>query len=210
MELNLRLLEQIVLGHNEDDFTKTLFDRLHTREGKQNSFKYFKERCNSSQQMDENNVINFLRELTNLNDFEILDVFDIFDGNYTGFLNWKSFYTMLAAYTALASRQTVKFLYKHGPDMFMFLCHHTSSLLDFEQFTSLGFVLGIPEQSLIQSILKDFKVNDKRLREQPIDEEHFTLYYYTTLRKLDLYGSVTEYTVDDLVKSSPLCACTIS
>lgn len=79
------------------------------------------------------------------------------------------------------------FRYKHGSDVYELLCRHTTNVLDFEQFTSLGFVFGvclpsivsyklqIIEQDLVQSILKDFKVNDKRLREQPVDEEVWTL-----------------------------------
>lgn len=124
MKVNLRLLEHIILGPNvEDDLTKTFFDRLHTGAGKRNTFNYFKEKCNGQNQMDENTATILLRELTSLNDFEILDVIDLFgmrrvseflissDSNYTGTLTWKSFHLLIAAYAALASRQTVKFLY---------------------------------------------------------------------------------------------------
>eukprot|EP01127_Copromyxa_protea_P006144 TRINITY_DN1595_c0_g1_i1.p1 TRINITY_DN1595_c0_g1~~TRINITY_DN1595_c0_g1_i1.p1 ORF type:complete len:114 (+),score=18.57 TRINITY_DN1595_c0_g1_i1:25-366(+) len=111
MKVNLRLLEHIILGPNiEDDFSKTHFDRLHTSIGKRNTFAYFKEKCNGQNQMDENAATLFLRELTSLNDFEILDVIDLFDSSYSGTLGWKSFHLLVAAYAALASRQTVKFL----------------------------------------------------------------------------------------------------
>lgn len=212
--LNLRFLEQVVCGRNlpdDEGEMKTLFDQLHTKEGKRTCYEFFKKHSDSTNgAMDENEITCFLRELTNLNDFEILDVADIFDVNYTGTIFWKEFYLMVAAYASLASRQTVKFLYKHGAQVFALLRHHhTSEHLDFEQFACLGSIFGIMEQDLVQSILKDFKVTDKQLREKPIDQEHFVLYYFTTLKKLDTHGTVVEYTADDLLKSSPLCICAV-
>jgi hypothetical protein len=79
MKVNLRLLEHIILGPNtEDDLSKTYFDRLHTSTGKRNTFNYFKDKCNGQNQMDENAATLFLRELTSFNDFEILDIIDLF------------------------------------------------------------------------------------------------------------------------------------
>lgn len=79
--LNLRFLEQVVCGRNTEEAgeAKSLFDQLHTREGKKKCFEFFKKHSDASTaSMDENEITCFLRELTNLNDFEILDVADIF------------------------------------------------------------------------------------------------------------------------------------
>lgn len=79
--LNLRFLEQIVCGRNTEDGgeSKSLFDQLHTKEGKKKCFDFFKKRSDpATAAMDENEITCFLRELTNLNDFEILDIADIF------------------------------------------------------------------------------------------------------------------------------------
>lgn len=46
--------------------------------GKANCLTYFKDRVLTQVSMTENEMINFLRELTNLNDFEILDIIDTF------------------------------------------------------------------------------------------------------------------------------------
>jgi len=213
--LNLRFLEQIIYGRNTEDDEgegRSLFDQLHTKEGKTKCYEFFKKHSDgTTATMDENEVMCFLRELTNLNDFEILDVADIFDSNFTGTICWKDFYLMVAAYSSLASRQTVKFLYKHGDHIFNLLRHHTSDDLPFEQFATLGSLFGITEPDLVQCILKEFKMgtNDKQLREKPINRELFTLYYFTTLKKLDQSGTVNEYTTEDLLKSSPLCICNV-
>jgi len=97
--VNRRLLEEIILSPssaniNEIDFTKSMFDLLHTPTGKLNCLNFFKERVLPQVFMTENEVTNFLRELTNLNDFEILDVLDTFDSNYTGNIIWKDFFSV--------------------------------------------------------------------------------------------------------------------
>jgi len=215
--VNRRLLEEIILnpGSNvEMDYSKSMFDLLHTQLGKTNCLNYFKERVLTAQVfMTENEMINFLRELTNLNDFEILDIIDTFDSNYTGNIIWKDFFLLVAAYSAYESKQTVKFLYKHNQKIFSLLHHNTDSNtngeLNFDQFASLANVFGIMEHELVTSILKDFKFHENKLRNQPIDQEHFTLYYFTTLKKLDTLGSVNEITAEDMLKYSPLCACQI-
>ncbi len=80
--LNLRFLEQVVCGRNlvdDEGDGKSLFDQLHTKEGKRTCFEFFKKHSDpATASMDENEITCFLRELTNLNDFEILDVADIF------------------------------------------------------------------------------------------------------------------------------------
>jgi len=160
--------------------------------------------------MDENALINFFRQLTKRNDYEILDIIDIFDDKYEGTLSWESFFLVLALYAALASRQTVKFLYNHGKEMYNILTGHGTSELDFQRFASFAFILGIAEEDLVQSIVNDFKVNGDRLREQPINSEDFFVYYFSTLKKLDEHGTVLQYSAQDLLKNSPLCACVIS
>lgn len=110
---------------------------------------------------------------------------------------------MVGAYTSLASRQTVKFLYvltnnqqRSCVDINMerrFLSYYgitillkiwiSNNLPAWAQY--LGYTrnalfpldlltIKIMEQDLVQSILKDFKVNDKQLREKPIDQEVFS------------------------------------
>eukprot|EP01124_Arcella_intermedia_P020527 TRINITY_DN28007_c0_g1_i1.p1 TRINITY_DN28007_c0_g1~~TRINITY_DN28007_c0_g1_i1.p1 ORF type:complete len:212 (+),score=52.77 TRINITY_DN28007_c0_g1_i1:121-756(+) len=188
----------------------SLYDRLHSSVGRKNAYHWFKKRCEGGNSMDENALILFLRQLTKRNDYEILDIIDIFDDKYEGTLSWDSFFLVLALYAALYSRQTVKFLYNHGEKMYGILNGHSSpETIDFQRFSSFAFILGIPEEDLVQSIVNDFKVNGDRLREQPISYDDFNVYYFSTLKKLD-EGTVLQFTAQDLLKSSPLCACIIS
>eukprot|EP01125_Pyxidicula_operculata_P007480 TRINITY_DN2544_c0_g1_i2.p1 TRINITY_DN2544_c0_g1~~TRINITY_DN2544_c0_g1_i2.p1 ORF type:complete len:231 (-),score=26.13 TRINITY_DN2544_c0_g1_i2:402-1094(-) len=230
MKLHVKFVQSVIEQGEPSDDSLTLYEKLHTKSGKKNTWRWFKKRCDEgSEVMDEGEAIVMFRMMTRRKDYEILDMIDLFgmiqllrhkfhkdtvlilvDMKNDSTLCWKQFYLVMALYSSLASQQTVNFLHNHGEEMFRTLSGPSSSELDFQKFASFGWLLGIPEEELVQSLITDFKVNGDRLRDQPINMEDFMVYYFSVLKKLDYSGNVMQYSPQDLLKNSALCACTIS
>lgn len=60
---------------------ETIFDRLLTDKGTQNIKRWFSDHVNEENILHENQFVNFCNKLTDLSDYEILEIFDIF-GTY--------------------------------------------------------------------------------------------------------------------------------
>jgi hypothetical protein len=60
---------------------ETIFDRLLTDKGTQNIKRWFLDHVNEENILPENQFVNFCNKLTDLSDYEILEIFDIF-GKY--------------------------------------------------------------------------------------------------------------------------------
>jgi hypothetical protein len=213
MKISSRVLHLIVLGKPEDTLAAkppNLFEKLHTKDGLKNAKYWFKKHALKNGTLDESTLANLFRDMTDLNDHEIFTLLDIFDEKFSGTLSWKSFYLVLASYTALLAQETSKFMYKHGEQMFALLARETPTVLTFKEFASFGLIFGIREDELVRSLLSDFKINSTRLREQPLSYEDFSVYYFSVLQKLDVYGTALPVTAETMMKTSPVCACTIS
>lgn len=195
-KVNVKLLEAIIVGKSKQPSPGTLFEKLHASAGKKHAHSWFKQKCDGALRMEEGKALNFLRALTKRNDHELLDVVDLFgmavvcrcnlfpDEEYEGSLSWSRFYIIVSLFAALAGGETVKFLYvifirqiyheqryKHGEDMFKILVAHGPPYLDFAKFVSFGWLLGISEEDLVQSVVNNFHIGSDRLREQTITLE---------------------------------------
>jgi hypothetical protein len=144
---------------------------------------------------------------------------DIFDSSYSGLLEWPQLQLLVAALVALASGETRRFLQLHGEAMFRCLARApvrtktsvastTALTISFREFVQLATVFGVAEGDLVRAILVEFKTEETRLRDQMLTQEDFFVYYHGVLRNLDEHGSVI-HTPEQLLKESPLCACTI-
>jgi len=76
-------LGKITSPSSSENFTArpvkdTIFDRLLTEKGTQNVKRWFLDHVNEENILPENQFVNFCNKLTDLSDYEILEIFDIF------------------------------------------------------------------------------------------------------------------------------------
>eukprot|EP01102_Stenamoeba_stenopodia_P011648 TRINITY_DN3599_c0_g1_i1.p1 TRINITY_DN3599_c0_g1~~TRINITY_DN3599_c0_g1_i1.p1 ORF type:complete len:445 (-),score=100.73 TRINITY_DN3599_c0_g1_i1:24-1358(-) len=157
------------------------FDFIYSEKGFSNLKKWFSiNATGNTNQFNENQFITFLRELTDLGDHQILEVFDTFDHNHQGAITFNEFFLIISLLVARETGQTTRFLYLHGKEIFEMLMGKEGNAITFEEFSRLGFIIGLTEDQVF-AILKDFNLN----LFNPIYYEDFMLYYYAVFDEWD-------------------------
>lgn len=150
------------------------FDFIYSEKGFSNLKKWFSQNASSNKNLfNENQFITFLRELTDFGDHQILEVFDTFDHNDQGAISFNEFFLIISLLVARETGQTTRFLYLHGREIFDLMADRNSKSLTFEQFSRLGFIIGMSEDQIFAN-LKDFNLDLFNL----ISYEDFLLYYF--------------------------------
>jgi len=157
------------------------FEFIYSEKGFSNLKKWFAQNATGSKnQFNENQFITFLRELTDLGDHQILEVFDTFDHNHQGAITFNEFFLIISLLVARETGQTTRFLYSiivelkllfvqaihstsnnrylHGKEIFEMLMGKEGNAITFEEFSRLGFIIGLTEDQVF-AILKDFNLN---------------------------------------------------
>jgi len=184
--VELDRLRRIILGkgapeRSKANPSKNLFQILYTEEGLTNVTEFFKARSRGKARLGEDQFFKISMKLTDLNDIETLQVFDIFDRKQNGSIELREFFLLISLLAAREEGQTTEFLYLHAKELFDVLNSSSpGKVLTFERFARLGFVLGIPEEYLALK-LREFNTSTS----DPLDFESFSLCYFDILCQLD-------------------------
>eukprot|EP00026_Physarum_polycephalum_P011078 Phypoly_transcript_11274.p1 GENE.Phypoly_transcript_11274~~Phypoly_transcript_11274.p1 ORF type:complete len:218 (+),score=46.53 Phypoly_transcript_11274:77-655(+) len=137
---------------------------------------------------NESQFSQFMGRLTDFNEHESLDIFDLFDKEETGLIGFDEFFLIIALLAARESGQCTKFLYKHGKAIFDLLSSSpstsysgTTMLITFEGFTKFGSVLGMSEIEIMAMLAPSFDITLFDM----LDIERFLLYYFYILDAYD-------------------------
>jgi len=194
--VNSKFLEQLLRARgdpNEDtdkdkekhqtENDKTFFEDIFTETALTNLRKWFADHATTrTNQLDENQFVAFMRNLTCFPDYRILEILDIFDINDSGAINWDDFFILVALFAALESKKCTQFFYKWKNKIFELLAHQGANTINFERFSRFGYVIGIPEEHMLLT-LQELEIEKSRLNS--INFEDFQLYYFAILEKLD-------------------------
>mmetsp|Transcript_9501 Transcript_9501/g.21774 ORF Transcript_9501/g.21774 Transcript_9501/m.21774 type:complete len:249 (+) Transcript_9501:1-747(+) len=97
-----------------------LFDMLYCEEGLNAMEHWFNAR--EEKPFRETHFLPLMRKCTDLSDFEILTLFDVFDFEQRGYILFRDVFLLLALLAARDSKATTKLLYLNGPDIFRVCC----------------------------------------------------------------------------------------
>jgi len=103
----------------------------------------------------ENQYIECLRKLTNLKDYQILDLFDLFDYEDTGRISFSEFFLTMSLIAARASGECTNFLYRHGEHMFKILStlEREGPVVQVQRLIGFGVILGVSEEDILKNLL---------------------------------------------------------
>merc|ERR1712137_320212 len=158
------------------------FNLLYTDMGFKNCQKFFHdETITTKGTLSENQFIHFMRRLTDLRDYQIVEMFDIFDYEDNGCIGFKSFFLLFSLITALESGDARQFLYLHMDAMFEIVARsYTATHLTWQEFIRFGYLMGINETDIF-NYLSVFNLNIFH----KISREDFELYYFVIVDQLD-------------------------
>eukprot|EP00012_Vannella_robusta_P004540 CAMPEP_0206204030 /NCGR_PEP_ID=MMETSP0166-20121206/13253_1 /ASSEMBLY_ACC=CAM_ASM_000260 /TAXON_ID=95228 /ORGANISM="Vannella robusta, Strain DIVA3 518/3/11/1/6" /LENGTH=182 /DNA_ID=CAMNT_0053623523 /DNA_START=195 /DNA_END=743 /DNA_ORIENTATION=- len=149
--------------------------------GFKNCQKFFHDESGGKGTFTENQFIHFMRELTDLGDYQIVEMFDIFDCDDTGIIGFKAFFLLFSLITALESGNGKQFLYLHLDAMFELIARSaTATHVTWQEFIRFGYLMGINECE-IYNHLHMFNINIFH----KISRDEFQMYYFVVVDTLD-------------------------
>eukprot|EP00699_Malawimonas_sp_californiana_P001973 EC716455.1.p1 GENE.EC716455.1~~EC716455.1.p1 ORF type:complete len:185 (+),score=17.93 EC716455.1:52-606(+) len=113
--------------------------------------------------LDDIQFLAYLQSCTDLSEKQIYLLFDTFDVDRSGSIEFDEFYLLFCMLVAIKDGEQKQFLYKHSATCFELLDEDGSRQLSAEEFQKLGFLFGFSGRT-IKSIIDDFDVSgDKEL-----------------------------------------------
>eukprot|EP01095_Lingulamoeba_sp_RSL-Kostka_P007685 TRINITY_DN2472_c0_g1_i1.p1 TRINITY_DN2472_c0_g1~~TRINITY_DN2472_c0_g1_i1.p1 ORF type:complete len:257 (-),score=58.72 TRINITY_DN2472_c0_g1_i1:105-875(-) len=173
----------------------SFYGLLFTDLGIKNCQKFFNQITNNEGFTEAQFTI-FMHELTDMGDPQIVTVFDIFDTQHKGILDFTSFFILFSLYCGLESGQTLLFLYQHYEILFEII-HHGKDELSWGDFAKFGYIIGLSEKELF-SRLAFFNIDIF----ETITKEEFVMYYYVILKNIDDVRKELVTTVSDTENES--------
>jgi len=180
----------------------SFFNLLHTDMGIKNCQKFFIEKSvakvsktrgtpansddsklnASNRVITENEFIDFMRQLTDLGDHQIVEAFDLFDKDDTGTMIFEHWLLLLSLVCSIEGAQGRLFLYRHGEELFNVISDDPSSkTLTWEEFTRAGYLFGIKEQQIYNLLKENFKFDIF----EEISFDNYVMYLYFIMSELD-------------------------
>lgn len=124
----------------------------------------------------------FLSMATDLNEKQIMKVFDIFDLDRSGSVEFDEFYLLICILVAICDNEGKTFMYRHWRTCFEVLDEDGSKAISLKEFETLGFLFNFTPAA-IRGIYKEFDVNGT----QELDYHDFRLF---VLAAMDLQSSL--------------------
>ncbi|KAL0226535.1 hypothetical protein P9112_013859 [Eukaryota sp. TZLM1-RC] len=121
--------------------------------------------------LDDVQVYAFLKESTNLKDREIDAVFDAFDLDGDGCIDFDEFYLMICILIAVYNGEQKQFLFRHSRTCFDLLDADGNGSISRTEFETLGFLFGYSEKA-VKQIFLDFEIAD----DQELDFDDFRMF----------------------------------
>ena len=117
----------------------------------------------NQESLDDIQFLAFMRSTTDLRDSQIYNVFDMFDVDNSGSIEFDEFYLLICMLVAINDSEEKQFLFRHSRTCFELLDDDGSQAISLREFTRFGFIFNFGSLS-INSIFKEFDVSgDKEL-----------------------------------------------
>jgi len=133
--------------------------------------------------LDDIQFLAFLKMASDLSEQQIYKVFDLFDVNSSGDIDFNEFYLLTCMLVAIKDKQEKKFLFRHSRICFELLDTDNSKSISPREFETFGFLFNFGVHS-IRQIFKEFDVSgDKEL-----DYNEFRMFTFACIdrqRQLD-------------------------
>ncbi|KAJ3031555.1 UNVERIFIED_CONTAM: EF-hand calcium-binding domain-containing protein 9 [Siphonaria sp. JEL0065] len=113
----------------------------------------------------------FMSMATDLNEKHIYKVFDIFDLDRSGSVEFDEFYLLVSILVAIKDNQGKQFMYQHWRTCFEILDEDGGRTISLTEFCTLGFLFNFTPQA-IKNIFKEFDVAGN----QELDYSEFRLF----------------------------------
>ena len=126
---------------------------------------------NSTKGLDDIQFCCFLTEATDLNHSQVSTIFDIFDLNRSGIVEFNAFYVLVCILVAMKDGKAKSFLYQHWRTCFELLDADGSKAVSRQEFTALGYLFGFSSEAVFL-IFQEFDVSGN----QELDVEEFRLF----------------------------------
>ena len=128
--------------------------------------------------LDDLQFLAFMRLHTDLSDKEIYNVFDMFDVDGSGSLEFDEFYLLICMLVAIKDNQEKQFLFRHSRTCFELLDEDGSGSVGVEEFENFGFLFNFTRSS-VRQIFKEFDISgDKEL-----DYDEFRMFTFACIDK---------------------------
>jgi hypothetical protein len=185
LKVHLPVIQEVLLHEGEEDDTDKPFLLLHSEKGFKLCKTWFSSHCRNlsvapAAVWSETEFLYFMRQATNLGDVRILNLFDWLETG--GYMEFDSFFLVLALLFSVECGQSTQFLYYHGR-RFFHLCkkNESDTTLSYNRFSRLAYAIGMTDD-LIFGLLKQHGVQHFP---SEIKFERYQLFYFAILKNFD-------------------------
>ncbi|KAF0295020.1 EF-hand calcium-binding domain-containing protein 9 [Amphibalanus amphitrite] len=113
----------------------------------------------------------WLRSCTNLKGHQVYDLFELFDVDRSGEIDFDEFYLVIAILVAVKDKVEKEFIYRHSRAVFNIMDFDQSGSVSAEEFERIGFMFNF-YSTAIRSIFKEFDVSG----DSELDFKEFKLF----------------------------------
>eukprot|EP00698_Gefionella_okellyi_P004555 TRINITY_DN14175_c0_g1_i1.p1 TRINITY_DN14175_c0_g1~~TRINITY_DN14175_c0_g1_i1.p1 ORF type:complete len:187 (+),score=33.78 TRINITY_DN14175_c0_g1_i1:32-592(+) len=128
--------------------------------------------------LDDVQFLAFLRNTTDLEHEKIMVLFDTFDVDASGNIDFEEFYLLFCMLVAIKDGVQQQFLYKHAKACFSLLDEDNSGQVSVKEFQKLGFLFGFTKRTINQ-IFGEFDVSGN----DQLDQEEFRMFTLAAIER---------------------------
>ena len=131
---------------------------------------------NNKQGLDDIQFCSFLLEATDLTTTQVGHIFDIFDLDKSGMVEFNEFYVLMCILVAMKDGKAKSFLYQHWRTCFELLDEDGSKSISRHEFITLGYLFGFTSEA-VKLIYDEFDVSGNK----ELDIEEFRLFVFEAI-----------------------------
>eukprot|EP00834_Sanchytrium_tribonematis_P000452 NODE_8_length_66115_cov_0.981823.p37 type:complete len:201 gc:universal NODE_8_length_66115_cov_0.981823:54236-53634(-) len=138
---------------------------------------------NNKDGLDDIQFCSFLLECTDLSPDQASHIFDIFDLDKSGMVEFNEFYVLVCIMVATQHSEAQAFLYRHWRTCFELLDEDGGKSVSRQEFITLGYLFGFSNEA-VKRIYQEFDVSGNK----ELDIEEFRLFVFEAMniqRQLD-------------------------
>mmetsp|Transcript_26680 Transcript_26680/g.43628 ORF Transcript_26680/g.43628 Transcript_26680/m.43628 type:complete len:213 (+) Transcript_26680:84-722(+) len=129
-------------------------------------------------QIDDVQFLAFMQASTDLPESQIYKVFDMFDVDDSGYVEFDEFYLLFCMLVAIKDREEKQFMYCHSRTCFELLDEDGNKSVGIPEFMRFGFVFNFSQRATRQ-IFKEFDVDGSK----ELDYEEFRMFTLAAIDK---------------------------
>ncbi|KAJ3339218.1 EF-hand calcium-binding domain-containing protein 9 [Gonapodya sp. JEL0774] len=132
--------------------------------------------CRGTGGLDDIQFASFLRSATNLSQSQVERVFDVFDLDRSGSVEFDEFYLLMCILVAVNDNEAKTFMYRHWRTCFELLDEDGSKAVSHAEFSTLGSLLGFGGRA-VRRIFDEFDVSGNK----ELDYNEFKLFVFAAM-----------------------------